>query len=226
MRAVDVGDKVELHALLAVGLESLADHDRAQVGATDTDVDDGVDRLAAVALPLAAPDLLGELLHVVEHAVDLLHYALPIHLHRVILGVPEGDMVHGSVLGEVDLLTLEHVISELLDVGLLGQLDQQWQSVLSEEVLAEVEEDLGTLGVVLEGAGEFLEALRVLLELGLQNHTTTELVVVVHQGLPCWELVGLREARHGCGCLTGRSGKWKRTVAGVGHGRLEVRNGD
>jgi hypothetical protein len=69
-------------------------------------------------------------------------------------------MVDCAVLGEVDLLTSEHVIAELLNAGLLGKLDEKLHCLLSDEVLGEVEQDLGALGIVLEGVAELLEALR------------------------------------------------------------------
>jgi len=131
-----------------------------QVGATNTDVDDGVDLLAGVTLPLATANLLGELLDVLENIVDTLNDALTVNLHLLVGGVAEGYMVDGAVLGEVDLLTSEHVIAELLEVGLLGKLDKELYGLLGDEVLREVEEDLGTLGIVLEGVAELLETLR------------------------------------------------------------------
>ena len=44
VRAVDVGDEVDAQAGLAVGLQRLGHHDRAEVGAADADVDDVGDR--------------------------------------------------------------------------------------------------------------------------------------------------------------------------------------
>ena len=40
MGAVDVGDEVGARAVLAVGLEGFGDHDGAEVGAADADVDE------------------------------------------------------------------------------------------------------------------------------------------------------------------------------------------
>jgi hypothetical protein len=151
---VNVGDEVELHVALAVRLKSLGDHDGAatlesglrrldigedkgysQVRTTDTDVDNGVDGLAGVTDPLAAADLLRELLHVLEDLVDLLDNALAVDLHGRVGGVAEGDMVDGALLGEVDLLTLEHVVTELLDLGLTSELAQQLEGLIGDEVL-------------------------------------------------------------------------------------------
>ena len=52
--AVDVGDEAERQIAVAVVLERLVGHHRAEVGAADADVDDVADALAGVALPLAA----------------------------------------------------------------------------------------------------------------------------------------------------------------------------
>jgi hypothetical protein len=130
-----------------------------QVRTTDTNVDDGVDLLACVSLPLAASDLLAELLHVVQNGVDPLDYALAIDLHLLVGGVAKGDMVDSAVLGEVDLLTSEHIIAELLEASLFGELDEKLQCLLGDEVLGKVEQDLGVLGIVLESTAEFLESL-------------------------------------------------------------------
>jgi hypothetical protein len=159
--AVDVGNKVELHALLAVRLEGLGDHDRAKVRSTNANVDNGVDGLASVTLPLTRANLLGELLHVVQHAVDLLDYALAIDLHGLVGSVAQGHVVDSASLCEVDLLALEHVIAELLNLCLLGELDQQLKSLLGDEVLGEIEKDIVAIGLVLEGVAELVEALGV-----------------------------------------------------------------
>jgi hypothetical protein len=68
-------------------------------------------------------------------------------------------MVDGAVLSEVDLLTSEHVIAELLEASLFCELDEKLQRLLGDEVLGEVEQDLGVLGVVLESTAELLESL-------------------------------------------------------------------
>ena len=54
--AIDVGDEAEGEVALAVVLQRLVGHDRAEVGAADADVDDVADALAGVSLPLAAAD--------------------------------------------------------------------------------------------------------------------------------------------------------------------------
>lgn len=159
--AVNVGDEVELHALLAVSLEGLGDHDGSEVRAANADVDNGVDGLAAVTLPLTRADLLGELLHVVQHAVDLLDHTLTVDLHGLVGGVAESHVVDSAALCEVDLLALEHVIAELLDLCLLGELDEKGEGLLGDEVLGVVEDDVVAVSLVLEDMAELVEALGV-----------------------------------------------------------------
>jgi hypothetical protein len=71
-------------------------------------------------------------------------------------------MVHGAVLGEIDFLTSEHVVTELLEASLFCELDEKLQGLLCDKVLGEVEQDLGVLGIVLEGTAELLESLHCL----------------------------------------------------------------
>lgn len=130
-----------------------------QIRTTNTNVDDGVNPLACVTLPLAAANLLGEFLDVLEDLVDALNDALTVDLHLLVGSVAESYMVDGAVFSEVDLLTREHVIAKLLNSSLLGKLNKKLHGLLGDEVLGEVEQDLGALGIVLEGMAELLEAL-------------------------------------------------------------------
>jgi len=68
MGSVDVRDEVGREVSLGVGLESLGNHDGAQVGTTDTDVDDGVNGLPRVSLPSSVPNGLRELLDMLKHS--------------------------------------------------------------------------------------------------------------------------------------------------------------
>ena len=55
MCAVDVGYKIRLQIAFGVVFQSFGHHDWAQIGSTDSDVDDGIDRLPRVSFPLPAP---------------------------------------------------------------------------------------------------------------------------------------------------------------------------
>lgn len=167
-----------------------------QIRTANTNVDDGVDLLASVTLPLTTAHLLRELLHVFQDRVDILNNALAVDLHGLVGGVAQGSVVHSTVLGEVDVVTTEHGIAELLHTGLLGQLNEQRQSLLGEEVLGEVEQDILVVDGVGEGVAELLKALGVLLEVLLQDNVATHGSVVLLELLPGIEIGGLRESRH------------------------------
>lgn len=180
-----------------------------QVRATNTDVDDGVDLLAGVTLPFTAPHLLRELLHVLQNGVYTLDDTLAIDLHGLVGDIAERGVVDGTVLGEVDVLTLEHIIAQLFQVGFLGQLDKQSKGLFGKEVFGEVEKDVRVVDVVVESATELLEALRILLEIILQDNVATQGVMVVLESLPRTQLGGLRETRHYGG------GRWGSILGGM-----------
>ena len=65
--------KRNVQAAVAIELQRFIGHDRPEVRAADADIDDVADRLAGVALPRAAADLIGEGGHFIEHGMDLGH---------------------------------------------------------------------------------------------------------------------------------------------------------
>lgn len=146
---VNVGNKVSFEVSLRVVLKRLSDHDRAQVGTTDTNVNDVGDSLASVTLPGTSSDGLGELLHVVQDALDLISTCLADAESGLIENVPEGDVEDGSTLGGVDVVTGEHLVSELLNSGLLGELQKSAEDFIVDQVLGEIEQD----SVSLRGGG-------------------------------------------------------------------------
>ena len=61
--AVHIGDEVHVQARMAERLERGTHHQRAKVGAADTDVDDVGNDLIGIAQPAAAADFMRELAH-------------------------------------------------------------------------------------------------------------------------------------------------------------------
>ena len=120
--AVDVGDEAEGEVALAVVLQRLVGHDRAEVGAADADVDDVADALAGVALPFAAAHSVGEGGHLVEHRMDAGDDVFAIDEDRFAFGRAQRDVQHGAVFGDVDLVAAEHGVDALLQAALLGEL--------------------------------------------------------------------------------------------------------
>ena len=70
-------------------------------------------RLPVWPFHVAAADLLGEVGHLVEHGVDLGHDVLAVDDDRLPLRGAQGDVQHGAVLGDVDLVAAEHGVDPL-----------------------------------------------------------------------------------------------------------------
>ena len=85
VRPVDIGNEPELNRPVAVVLQRLVRHHRAEIGAADTDVHHIPHPLTGVPAPFAVPHLSGEMRHLVEHGVNLRHDILAADYHR---GVP------------------------------------------------------------------------------------------------------------------------------------------
>ena len=175
--AVDVGDEAERHGALAVVLERLVGHHRAEVGAADADVDDVADALAGVALPGAAPDAVGEVRHLVEHGVDLGHHVLAVHDDGGARGRAQGHVQDGPVLRDVDLLAPEHRVDAGAQAGFLGELEEELQRLVGDPVLRVVEEEARRLG------GQALAAPGIVRE-ELAQVQVPHLSVVGFEGLP------------------------------------------
>ena len=154
---VNVGDEAGGDACVCVGLESLVHHDRAQVGATDTDVHHGLDALAGHAGPLAVAHTIGEGVNLLQYGVHVCVYVLAVDGQGggVALGAAQGGVQHGAVLGDVNVLTGEHGLASLLQLDLFGELEQQLKGFGGNQVLGQV--DVQFVG----GEAELLRAFRV-----------------------------------------------------------------
>lgn len=159
---VNVRDKVGSEIALGVCLQSFGDHDGTQIGTTDTNVDDGVDRLAGISLPLSAPDALRELLDMSEDLVHFVHTRLG---DLPFVKVSESDVKHGTIFGGVNVLSCEHLLAVLFDLGFAHEIEKSSEDGLGDEILGKVEEESG--GGIIWGdifPVELLEPLRILCE--------------------------------------------------------------
>ena len=138
-----------------------------QIRATNTDVNDGSQWLSGVSLPLSTTDLFTEFLHMLQLFIDPWHDILSIDFDWTVAGVPEGNVQYSSIFGGVDLLAIEHGISQFLNLCFLANLDEKFKRLLSQKVLGKVEERLGAIGRVVERERELLETGRVFFELFL-----------------------------------------------------------
>ena len=196
IRAVNVGDEVHGDVALAVELESFGYHDGAKVRATNANVDDGIDGLSSVSLPLAGTNLLGELLHVVEHFMNTIVCALLLERVSTLAGrwVPEGNVKHCAVLGRVDVLAGVHLVAVLFDIGFAGEGEEGLQNLIIDEILGVVEEDVDIRVVRLELQRVLGKALRVGSEEVLEHELRTLGLVELVELLP--RRVFLRSARN------------------------------
>ena len=155
---VNVGDEAALQALLHVGLEGLVRHDGAQVGATDADVDDGLDGLAGDADPFAGADAASEGVDLLQDLVHIGDHVLAVDRQGVSRGAAQRGVQDGAILGDVDVLARVHAVAQLQDAGLLSEGEEVAHQRGAHEVLRQVDvqvgsvegESLGAVGVVRE----------------------------------------------------------------------------
>ena len=104
-------------------------------------------RMRLPVKPVHSPDRirLGELAHPPEHLVHLGDHVDAVHGQRLARGHAQGDVQHGAVLGDVDVLPAEHRVPAFGQAGLFGQVDQQPYGLVGDPVLGVVEVDPGRL---------------------------------------------------------------------------------
>jgi hypothetical protein len=192
---VDVGDETGLDAGVRVGLERLVDHDRAEVGAADADVDDGLDALAGDAGPPAGADVVGEGVDAVERLAHVLHAVLVAVEYGAGVGggLAQRGVEHGAVLGGVDVRAAHHEVAVALHVALARELHEQADRLVVDEVLGEVHVQAADV------EGELLDALRVLREPALERDALlTQIRQMLLQRRPGLGLRGIDWCRDGC----------------------------
>ncbi len=119
--AINVGDEAEGHIAPAVMTQRLVGHYRAQIRATDADVNDVADRPIRVSTPAAAADCFGESRHAVEDRTDLGHDVDAVAKNPLVFRRAQGDMENGALLGHVDFLTAEHRFDALGQTAFMSQ---------------------------------------------------------------------------------------------------------
>ena len=177
---VDVGYELRGDPRVGVVPECVVDHDRAQIGSTDADVDDGGDLLAGGTDPFARTHAIGEFAHGREDFVHIGDDVLAVDGQRRIGGKAQRGVQNSAILGGVDVFACEHGVALAFDVCGSGQFDQQGESLAGDAVLAVVdvkirggegegapsvgvigeqssEMSIGNLGVVI---GQFLPGIR------------------------------------------------------------------
>jgi hypothetical protein len=85
---------------------------------------------------------------------------------------------HGAIFGDVDVCPVEHRVAALLEVGGVGEVDQQFQGVAVDAVFAVVDIQ------ITDGEVEFAAAIGVFVEECAQMRLA-DLAVVLLQRTPC-----------------------------------------
>ena len=220
VRSINVGDEVNREIGMAVWLQSLRYHDRTagrenskstlradslammmslQVRASYTNVDNSPDLLARITLPFTAPHLLCKFLHMFEFRVDIWNNTLAIDLHGLVGDIAQSNVVDSPIFSEVDMVTTEHVIAELLHVRLLGQLHQETHGFIGDQILGEIEENIRLICGVGESVRELLETLWVFLKEFLENNVLSETNMMLLELSEGIQISGLRETGHSGG---------------------------
>ena len=127
-------------------LECLIGHHRAEIRATNADVDDVLDALAGVALPRTRAHLLGKHAHPVERRVNLCNDVLTVDFERCVARKAQRRVEHRSVLRDIDVITAEHRRSAARKIALLCQLKEQRQGLGRDAILRVVQEQSDGLG--------------------------------------------------------------------------------
>lgn len=160
MGPVDIGHKVCVQIPLRVVLERFGDHNRPKVRPANSDVHDGLDRLARVTLPLPASHSLRKRLDVAKYVCDLIDAFL---VDRPLGALAERNMQHSPVLGSIDVFSSEHLITGMLNSSLFGEREESVQDFGRNEVLGKVKEEgrLSGIDLGVVSTTEVLESVRV-----------------------------------------------------------------
>ncbi len=143
--AVDVGDERQVQVALAVVLQRLIRHHRAEVGAADADVDHMADGLAGVAAPGAAADLLAEGGHSVQHRMHLGDDVDAVDPQLLARGRTQGRVQHRALFGRVDHIAAKHRGDVLGQAAVTRQRRQQRDGLAVDPLLRIVEVQPGGL---------------------------------------------------------------------------------
>ena len=175
--AIDVGNEPEGHRAVAVMLECFVGHDRSEVGAADADVDHVANPFAGVALPVSAPDPVGEVGHFVEHCMNLRDHVFAVDDDGGPLGGAQRHVQNRPVFRDIDLLAVEHGIDPISQTAFFRQLKEQFEGFIGDAIFRVIEIETHCLD------GQTLAALGVIRK-ELSKMKISDLLMVSLEGLP------------------------------------------
>ena len=99
-----------------VGVQRRCHHRRAQVGATDADVDDGANTLTRVTAPVPFSHSGREGTHARQHVVHCRHDILTVNPNGYVGAVPQSHVQDRPALRVVDLLPRVHAFDGRMQI--------------------------------------------------------------------------------------------------------------
>src|SRR3954469_18486310 len=142
---IPVRDEPEVELPSAVVTQRFISHDRAQVGSTDTDVDDVADRLSRMARSDPTPYLLGETGHPVEDGMHRGNDVLTPDVDICVSGCAQGHVQCSSLFRGVYLLAAEHRVDPGAQINFARELKKECHRLVVDAVLGEVKVKSGGL---------------------------------------------------------------------------------
>ena len=139
MRPVNIGDESNRQLSVRIRFEGFVRHDRTEVRAADADIDDVLNPLAGIALPFAGTNLVGELRHVIENRIDVVHDVFTVNKDRRIGTIAKRNVQHCPLFRQVDFLAGEHLCPHGFNAGLTGKVNQRAENLSVNPVFGKVE---------------------------------------------------------------------------------------
>ena len=155
---IDVRNKMHIQVIF-IRAQRFGHHERTQIGAADTDVDDVGNRFTGVAFPAAGDNGFGEGFHLLKHGVHFRHHVFAINQNRSIAAVTQRNVQHRAVFRAVNLLAGEHGFNGVCQEGLFGQVLQFCQRLFGDAVFGKIHQHQ-----IVERGGEFRETIAILRE--------------------------------------------------------------
>ncbi len=155
MRAINVRHKMAANAIDVIWTQRLVDHDRAKVGAPNTDIDHIGDFLAGMPLPFTRMDTCCKVFQTAKHFLDRRHDVFAVNLDRAAIKIAKCCMQDRAVFGDIDPITFKHPVAPAFNIGRLGKLDQGRHHIVGDQVFGVINKQ------VIEGRTVSFKARRI-----------------------------------------------------------------
>jgi len=128
-------------------LEGFIGHHRAEVGASNANVDKITDRFAGVPLPGPTPNAIGKISHPVENRMHFRHHIPVVHEHGLTPGGAQSYVQGGAIFGEINLIPAEHRFNAFGQSGFPRQLQEKFNRFVRDTILGIVQEPSCGFGI-------------------------------------------------------------------------------